>query len=268
MACATALALSGASPTASSQSPNTISIRPSLRFRLTSSDWARISVLSRTLPDSSTTWASNSPASSPRERSSVTFALPHRIPLSVTSTEGPVISPSTRPITTMGQVEVSVPFSSVPSSMRVFLVVSLILPIPPFTLSLSEDLHAQPAAALECKPGQLGVLLHRRHQRALAADDQLARPDDARALALEEVPVHGDRPSAGDPAVREHAGLAHHQLGSVAQVDGAVLEEAVDLDARARFEVQRRVLQHVALAEVAARGGRGLLDRRLNAGEQ
>src|SRR5215831_5255883 len=251
MACATALALSGASPTASSQSPNTISIRPSLRFRLTSSDWARISVLSRTLPDSSTTWASNSPASSPRERSSVTFALPHRIPLSVTSTEGPVISPSTRPITTMGQVEVSVPFSSVPSSMRVFLVVSLILPIPPFTLSLSEDLHAQPAAALECKPGQLGVLLHRRHQRA--------RPDDARALALEEVPVHGDRSGTGDPAVREHAGLAHHQLGSVAQVDGAVLEEAVDLDARALFEVQRRVLQHVALAEVAARGGRGLL---------
>src|SRR4029079_56944 len=187
IALAMALALSGASPTASSQSPKTISMRASSRFRLTSSDWARMRVLSRTRPDSSTLSASNSPASSPRERSSVTFALPFTTALSVTSTDGPVRSPSTRPMTTIGHVDVRVPFSSVPSSMRVLLVSVIVLStFHAFALSFFlDDLHAQPTAALECKPGQLGALLHRRHQRALAAHRHLARADDAGAFVLE-----------------------------------------------------------------------------------
>ena len=81
--------------------------------------------------------ASNSPASSPRERSSVTFALPDRTPVSVTSTDGPVISPSTRPMTTMGQLDVRVPLNSVPSSMRVcFLSVIVRLPFSLVSLGL------------------------------------------------------------------------------------------------------------------------------------
>src|SRR5439155_11506270 len=72
------------------------------------------------------------------------------------------------------------------------------------------------------------------------------------AGALEELTVHGDVAASGDLAVREHARAPHHQLGPLAEADGAVLEQAVDLDPRPLVELEARVAQDVALAEVAA----------------
>src|SRR4029079_13670419 len=116
--------------------------------------------------------------------------------------------------------------------------------------------------------GQLGVLLDGRDQRAVRAHHHLAGADDPGALALEEVAVHRDRAVAGDPAVGEHARFADHQLRAFAQVDDAVLEQAVDLDAGAGLELEGRVLQDVAVPEVAARRGRGRLLRLAQTGEQ
>ena len=53
--------------------------------------------------------------------------------------------------------------------------------------------------------------------------------------------------------------LADDELGALAERDRAVLEEALDLHRRARVELEVRVAEDVALAEVALvrRGGRG-----------
>ena len=140
-------------------------------------------------------------------------------------------------MTTIGQFDVRVPFSSVPSSIRVRLVLGH-RAHPAFhslVLSAFDDLHAQPAAALECKPGQ--------RPRAAAPTPPARRSlltITSRAPTMPGLSRSKKWPCtvidavAGDLAVGEHAGLAHHQLGPFAQVDGAVLEQAVDLDPRAR----------------------------------
>ena len=58
-------------------------------------------------------------------------------------------------------------------------------------------------------------------------------------------------PGAADLAARQDARLADDELGALAQRDGALLEQALDLHRGARVELQVRVAQHVALAEVA-----------------
>src|SRR5439155_15043186 len=126
-----------------------------------------------------------------------------------------------------------------------------------------DDFYAQLTAGLERKARVVGVLSHRRPHRAARADVQLARADDARTLALEELAVDRDVAGTDDLAIREHARRTDHELGLLAEVDRAVLEQAVDLDLRARVELQGRVAQHVAAPEVATarlatgrRGGR------------
>src|SRR5262249_41421910 len=121
------------------------------------------------------------------------------------------------------------------------------------------DLHAELTALLEREPRLLLVLRDGRDDRAARADQHLPRPDDARALPLEELAVDRDVAGAGDLAVGEHADRADDQLGAFAEVDRAVLEQAVDLDVGAGVELQARVAQDVAAAEVAARtvAGRG-----------
>ena len=110
---------------------------------------------------------------------------------------------------------------------------------------------AKLAAGLEREPGGLAALRDGGHHGAARADHQLARANDARALALEELAVDGDVARADDLAVREHALGADHELGVLADVDRAVVEQAVDLDTGARIELQRRVAQHVPATEVA-----------------
>src|SRR5439155_16887341 len=127
-----------------------------------------------------------------------------------------------------------------------------------------DDAQAELAAALEAKASGSRILRDGGDDSALRAHRELARAVDARARALEELAVHRDAPGADDLAVGEHAVLADDQLGLVADMDRAVVEQAVDLDAAARFEAERRVAQGIAAAEEAAAalgGGRRLGER-------
>src|SRR5258705_8925535 len=94
--------------------------------------------------------------------------------------------------------------------------------------SVIDDLHAQRAAALECELGRFRALGDRGHHRAARADRDAAWPDDARALALEELAVDGDVAGADHLAVGEHAVGADDELGLIAELDRAVREHAVD----------------------------------------
>ena len=221
-------------------------------------------VLSRTRPDSSTISASNSPASSPRERSSVTFALPHSTPLSVTSTEGPVSSPSTRPMTTMGQVEVSVPLNSVPSSMRVFLVSLIVVS----AFHLRDDLHAQPAAALERETGQLRALLHRRHQRPLALDSSSRGPTIPGLSRSKNCPWTVIEPP---PAILQSASTPVSPTTSSVPSPRLIAQFSNRLSISTRAPASNSsvaFVQHVAVAEVAARRRRASPPALAQAGEQ
>src|SRR5205085_1692543 len=102
-------------------------------------------------------------------------------------------------------------------------------------------------------------LLHRTDQRAARRDDELMRADDAGAVLLalvsgllEELAVDRDVAGAGDLAAAQHAVGSDDELGAATERDGALLEEALDLDGRAFVELEARVSEHVAAAEVAA----------------
>src|SRR5690606_321034 len=91
-------------------------------------------------------------------------------------------------------------------------------------------------------------------------DEHAARPDhDPRGpVDADVVPtlVEGARdqqlPGPADPAVDEGALLAEHELAADAERDRAVLEQAVDLDARSLEKFEHRAAERVASAEVAA----------------
>src|SRR5260370_27063422 len=201
-----------------------------------------MTVWSRTRPDRTTSSASKVPVSSPRERSSVTFTWPSTEPLSATSSDGPVIAPSTSPRTTTGQLADSVPLKVVPSSMMVFFSGAgrggffSAMAHAAFhragragrdgrlAVAGLHHLQAQAAAALEGEPGGRGRLLHGGVQRAAPGDHQRARADDAGALALEELTVHSDLAGAGDLAVGQHARLADDDGRPLPQADRAVLQ--------------------------------------------
>ncbi len=106
-------------PTSSSHSPKITCIFPLGGASFTSRDFARMTVLSLTVPESWTTSASNSPASSPSERISPTFTRPCTAPLALTERAGADTSPSIRPLTSIGQLEDSDPLNCVPSSTSV-----------------------------------------------------------------------------------------------------------------------------------------------------
>src|SRR5256885_5403657 len=100
----------------------------------------------------------------------------------------------------------------------------------------------------------MGGLLDCADQRASRADDQLVRSDDARALLLEKMTVDGDAPGTLDLTIRENTGFADDELGSFAERDRALFEQALDFDRCALVELERRVAKHVAAAEVSAIG--------------
>src|SRR5262245_54769391 len=87
----------------------------------------------------------------------------------------------------------------------------------------AEDLHSQPAARLERENGVVWCLLHGADYCAVSADHELARTDDARALALVELSVNRDVARADDLTALEHSCLAHDELGPDAERDRAVL---------------------------------------------
>src|SRR5262249_32187429 len=130
-----------------------------------------------------------------------------------------------------------------------------LISLPPVLSVLAQDLHAQPAPRFESEPRVTLRLLDGAHQRAARGDHELARPHDAGALPLEELAVDGDAAGAGDLAAGEHALGADDELRALPQRDGALLEEALDLHAGAAVELQRRVAEHVSLAEVALDAG-------------
>src|SRR4051812_33108435 len=118
------------------------------------------------------------------------------------------------------------------------------------------DLHAEAAPGLERELRALGRLLDRRSHRPAGADDQLANSHDAGRLVLEELTVDRHVPRALDAAAGQDSLFSDDQTRPLAQLDRARLEQALDLDDRAFAELQRRVAQHVAAAEIAAIGGR------------
>src|SRR3954453_12462844 len=94
-------------------------------------------------------------------------------------------------------------------------------------------------------------LLDCAHQGSTGAHHHLIGSHDARTLALEEVTIDGDV-AASDLTVGEHAARPDHELGSLAERDRALLEQALDLDHRTGVELERCVAQDVAATEVAA----------------
>src|SRR5262249_9658071 len=107
------------------------------------------------------------------------------------------------------------------------------------------------------------ALLHGGDHCAASGDDELARLDDARALALEEAAANDDAAATDDLAVEECSGFPNHELGVGADRDRATLEAALDLDARVVGKLDDRITNDVTGAEIVlARAARALLRRR------
>src|SRR6185436_17446999 len=100
----------------------------------------------------------------------------------------------------------------------------------------------------------MGRLLDGSDESASRAHDHLLGSYDARALLFEEMTVDGDASPSLDLTVGQDAAFADDELGPLAERNRALLEQAFDLDERARVELERGVAQHVPLAEVAPVG--------------
>src|SRR3954471_135453 len=98
----------------------------------------------------------------------------------------------------------------------------------------------------------MGRLLDGSDESASRAHDHLLGSDDAGALLFEEVTVDRDASPSPDLTIGQDAAFSDDELGALAERDRALLEQALDLDERARVELERCVAQNVALAEVAA----------------
>src|SRR5262249_15678707 len=100
----------------------------------------------------------------------------------------------------------------------------------------------------------MGRLLDGSDESASRAHDQLIGSDDAGALLFEKVTVDGDASPSPDLTIGQDSAPADDELRPLAQRDRALFEQAFDLDEGARVELERRVAEHVAFAEVAAVG--------------
>src|SRR5262249_29713871 len=99
--------------------PNASCNLPVEAVRFTVSDIARTSVPGATVPASSTLSASNVPATLPSLLKTPAWIFPARAPVASPEIAGASTAPSTEPLTTIGQVEVSEPLRCVPSSTSV-----------------------------------------------------------------------------------------------------------------------------------------------------